>query len=180
VYTGWLIIQCADYCQARRYEDIALKLYGRKMARFTSVMLLLTLQGFIIAYIVLLKSLLPATLSQITGRDLPEFMADDTAGHFFWAAIFSYGVIFPMSLVRKISSLRFASLFSFFCGFYVVLALVFVCLCDRSVNPDLGKGLEKAATRTHFTVFNVFNSFPLIVFSFMYQPNLPAVYQELK
>ena len=26
----------------------------------------------------------------------------------------------------------------------------------------------------------IFSSFPLIVFSFMYQPNLPAVYQELK
>jgi amino acid permease len=59
VYTGWLVVKCAEYCDATRYEDIALKLYGRNMSRFTSVMILLTMLGFVIAYIVLLKTLLP-------------------------------------------------------------------------------------------------------------------------
>ena len=57
VYTGWLIVSCADYCEAKRYEDIAFRLYGRKMATFTSVMMILTLLGFIIAYIVLVSTL---------------------------------------------------------------------------------------------------------------------------
>ena len=107
-------------------------------------------------------------------------MADTTTGHVFWAATFSYGVIFPLSLFRKISALRFASLFSFFCGTYVVLVLVMICLFDREVTPDLGGSLEEAATTMNMTAFSLFNSFPLIVFSFMYQPNLPAVYQELR
>ena len=62
VYTGWLIVKTADYCEATRYEDIAEKLYGRNMSRFTSVMILVTMLGFVIAYIVLLKSLLPETI----------------------------------------------------------------------------------------------------------------------
>ena len=55
VFAGWLIVQCAEECGARRYEDIALKLYGRNMATFTSFMMLLTMLGFVIAYIVLVS-----------------------------------------------------------------------------------------------------------------------------
>ena len=59
VYTGWLVVKCAEYREATRYEDIARKLYGSRFSTFTSCMLLLTMLGFVIAYIVLLKSLLP-------------------------------------------------------------------------------------------------------------------------
>ena len=59
VYTGWLVVKCSQYCEATRYEDIAMKLYGTRCSKFTSVMILLTMLGFVIAYIVLLKTLLP-------------------------------------------------------------------------------------------------------------------------
>ena len=54
-YTGQLIAECAEYCNASRYEDIALQLYGRKMAFFTSVMILFTMISFVIAYMVLVS-----------------------------------------------------------------------------------------------------------------------------
>ncbi len=168
VYTGWLVVKCAEYCDATRYEDIALKLYGRKCSIFTSVMILLTMLGFVIAYIVLLKTLLPQTLLALMTKDLPDFMADTTGGHIFWSALFCYAVVFPLTLVRKLSALRFSSLFSFFCGIYVVLVLVFVCLCNRDINPDLGESLRKASSEFNVSASGIFNSFPLIVFSFMY------------
>ena len=55
VYTGWLVLQCAELCGAKRYEDIAFRLFGRRMATFTSIMMLLTMLGFVIAYIVLVS-----------------------------------------------------------------------------------------------------------------------------
>jgi len=106
-------------------------------------------------------------------------MGDNFGGHIFWSGIFCAGVVFPLSLVRKLSALRHASLFSFFCGIYVVLVLIFVCLVDRDITPDLGGSLSEAATNFDITATGIFNSFPLIVFSFMYQPNLPSVYAEL-
>jgi amino acid permease len=54
-YSGLLIAECSDYCKAARYEDIAMQLYGRKMATFTSFMILLTMTGFTIAYVVLVR-----------------------------------------------------------------------------------------------------------------------------
>ena len=105
---------------------------------------------------------------------------DNLIGNILWSFIFSFGVVFPLALNRTISALRHASYFSFFCGFYVVLVIVITCLSDRDVVPDLSKSLKEAATTSNFTGWSFFQAFPLIVFSFMYQPNLPAVYSELK
>ena len=116
----------------------------------------------------------------VLNRGLPECMKDNILGHIFWASIFCFVVIFPLALNRTISALRHASYFSFLCGTYVVLVIVLSCLLNRNVNPDLNKSLRTAANTNSFTPTSIFNSFPLIVFSFMYQPNLPAVYQELK
>lgn len=124
--------------------------------------------------------MLPQTLDTIMKKSLPSFMGDNSGGYLFWSALFSYGVVFPLSMVRKLSALRFSSLFSFFCGIYVVLVLVLVCLFNREITPELGQSLQIAATRFDITATGIFNSFPLIVFSFMYQPNLPSVYHELK
>lgn len=179
MYTGWLIVKTAEYCDATRYEDIAMKLYGRGMSRFTSVMILLTMLGFVIAYIVLLKSLLPLTIESVTGSTLPGWMGNTFGGHIFWSGLFSYLVVFPLTLARKLSALRFSSLFSFFCGIYVVCVLVFVPLCNRDITPEIGASLNKAASEFDISARGIFTCFPLIVFSFMYQPNLPSVYSEL-
>ena len=60
------------------------------------------------------------------------------------------------------------------------MVIVFVGLVDEDVNPNVGEGLKVAATKVNLTAAGIFNSFPLIVFAFMYQPNLPAVYHELR
>ena len=54
------------------------------------------------------------------------------------------------------------------------------CLFDRNVTPDLGHNLVISAENFDISALGIITSFPLIVFSFMYQPNLPAMYQELQ
>ena len=79
-YTGMLIAECSAHFNANRYEDIALKVYGRKTAYFTSFMMLVTMLGFAVAYIVLLKDLLPMTLDQIIQRKLPNIISTSPTG----------------------------------------------------------------------------------------------------
>lgn len=57
-YTGMLLVTASTHTNRHRYEDIALALYGKKFARFTSIMNLLCLMAFIMSYIVYVCSLL--------------------------------------------------------------------------------------------------------------------------
>lgn len=52
---GFWITKVSEATDARRFEDMALKTYGRKCATFTSVMMLLTMMGFVTAMIVLVS-----------------------------------------------------------------------------------------------------------------------------
>ena len=85
-----------------------------------------------------------------------------------------------MSLPRTLSALRFSSFFSILVSFYIVFAIVMICLTDRSVTPDLGPSLETAFKNFDISVMGVFNSIPLVIFSFMYQTNIPMIYVELE
>jgi amino acid permease len=89
-------------------------------------------------------------------------------------------MVFPMALARKLSSLRYLSFFSLIISLYIILAIVVACLFDRGVNPDLGESFSKAFTNLTLTGAGIFNSLPLVIFSFMYQTNLPMIYQELE
>jgi amino acid permease len=54
-YTGMLLVYASSHTKRHRYEDIADALYGRKFARFTSIMNLLCLMAFIMSYIVYVR-----------------------------------------------------------------------------------------------------------------------------
>mmetsp|Transcript_17105 Transcript_17105/g.12152 ORF Transcript_17105/g.12152 Transcript_17105/m.12152 type:complete len:161 (-) Transcript_17105:1121-1603(-) len=61
-YTGMLLVHCSNYTGRHRYEDIALKLYGSKCRVITSILSLLCLMGFIMSFIVYIKTMMPLIL----------------------------------------------------------------------------------------------------------------------
>ena len=85
-----------------------------------------------------------------------------------------------MSLPRTLSALRFSSFFSFILSIYIVLAIVLICLTDRDVTPDLEKSFSVAIKNFDIKLMGVFNSLPLVLFSYMYQTNIPMIYVELE
>lgn len=74
--------------------------------------------------------------------ELPNFMVTDFWGQIFWATLFSFGMLLPMSLPRSINALRFSSLFGVLCSVYLSLAVFFVFYCDESVVKNPSKNLE--------------------------------------
>jgi uncharacterized membrane protein YkvI len=56
IMASFWIIKVAQVTEAKRYEDMALKTYGRKCATFTSVMMLMTMLGFVTAMMVLVSN----------------------------------------------------------------------------------------------------------------------------
>jgi len=92
--------------------------------------------------------------------------------------VYSFLVLFPLSIPRQINVLRFNSLLGVICSFYLVLCLVFLFLVDRDLVPDMGENFKNAK---YFDIsFNgLTKAVPFVVFAFMYQPNIPIVYREL-
>jgi amino acid permease len=94
--------------------------------------------------------------------------------------LFSFALVFPVSLPRTLSALRFATFGSFVISLFIILAIVFICLVNRTVTPNLGPSFEVAAKNFDLSVLGVFNSLPLVIFSYMYQTNIPMIYAELE
>ena len=89
-------------------------------------------------------------------------------------------MVFPVSLARTLSALRFSSFFSFILSLYIVFAIVILCLASREITPDLGGSFEVAIENFNISAFGIFNSLPLVIFSYMYQTNIPMIYVELE
>jgi|Transcript_24315 amino acid permease len=81
--------------------------------------------------------MLPEILLLFWNEDeLPGFIVSDTWGQRFWATIFSFALLFPMSIPRSINALRFSSLFGVLCSVYLSLAVFFVFWCDKELVPS--------------------------------------------
>jgi len=133
-----------------------------------------TNMGFVLTYFVLFKSFAPHTL-QMLGADLPGWCDDTQVGQIFWACIFLVGCI-SVTLQRKISELRICSLLSVVLSIFVVLVIVFEGILDRGTSSSLAAGFKAGAENTQITSSGIFSSLPLIIFSYMYQTNIPAIY----
>ena len=49
-----------------------------------------------------------------------------------------------------------------------------------TISGDLNKAFEKGFDNFNITVLGVFRSLPLIIFAYMYQTNIPMIYNELE
>lgn len=97
------------------------------------------------------------------------------------AVTFSLIILFPMSLPRNASALRFSSLFGVLCSLYLSLAVMFVFF--TTTNTDLVPSVsENLGLMQAFKLsYNgLVSSVPLVVFGYMYQVNIPMIYVELE
>lgn len=69
------LVRCATHFKTDLLEDIALKAYGDGLSKFTSLMQILTQMGFMVANVVLVKTMLPYGLEQGMLRSLPYWLS---------------------------------------------------------------------------------------------------------
>lgn len=180
-FCGMLLVECAEKVGSDKYEDFAKFCFeGKKMTIFVGWCNLSTLLGFVVSYIVFIKNLVPHILEIILGvGNVPDILGPGRwKGGIFWASIYTFCVLIPLSMPRKIGALRFNSMFGVICSFYLVLCLFFMFFVDRNLVPSIGDAFKKARY-FHPTFNGIVNAIPYVVFAFMYQPNIPIVYREL-
>jgi amino acid permease len=181
-YTGMLIVRCSEKTNRTRYEDIALAIYGKSVSRLTSFLNLICLIGFTFSYIVYVKKAIPSIIEIYVDKEsttAPSWIFNNDAGNRFWGLLFSFLILFPMSIPRSINALRFSSLFGVLCSMYLCIAVTVVFFTNRDIVPSTSDNLKKMeAFRISYK--GALSTFPLIIFSYMYQVNIPMIYNELE
>ena len=138
-YVGMLLVKCASHTGRYRYEDIALYNYGPRMARFTSILNLIALIGFLMSYITYVKTALPSIVSiYATDPTIIKWLGNgqdgkSTLGHNIWAMIFSFCILLPLSIPRNGSKLQVTSFLSILCSTYLALAVFFVFFTNKDI-----------------------------------------------
>lgn len=93
-------------------------------------------------------------------------------------------MLLPISLPRELKALRFSSFMSFGISLFVVFSVFACCFREKEIDGDdkydFSDRFSAAYNQPDITVAGIFNSLPLIIFAYMYQPNVPAIYHELK
>ena len=63
---------------------------------------------------------------------------------------------------------------------YIMLVIVIEGLLDRGTSPTISDGFKEGAEKSQLGLNGIFNSLPLVIFAYMYQINIPAIYNELE
>lgn len=179
-YTGMLIVRCSEETGRTRYEDIALAIYGKRVARVTSFLNLICLMGFTFSYIVYVKKAVPCIVELYSNdiQSIPEWLRNTGIGRLFWGLAFSFLILLPMSIPRSVNALRFTSLFGVLCSMYLCIAVTLVFFSDSKMVPIPSANLKKIEA-FKFSLSGFVKTFPLIIFAYMYQVNIPMIYREL-
>ena len=115
IYSVYLLVRAAEVTGALTYEGVAWKLFGPSGKRFTEIVMITFCFGVCVAYITAIRD----TLAVFQGLPwLPAIFAGRLGlglmTGFFWAVF-----VLPLSMVRGIASLRYASLASVLCCAYI-------------------------------------------------------------
>mmetsp|Transcript_93983 Transcript_93983/g.129442 ORF Transcript_93983/g.129442 Transcript_93983/m.129442 type:complete len:205 (-) Transcript_93983:484-1098(-) len=179
-YTGMLLVLCSNYTGRHRYEDIALKLYGPKCRMITSILSLLCLMGFLMSFIVYIKTMMPLILLNFWTKDqLPDYLGNNFVGKTFWSTFYCFLLLLPMALPRQINRLRYTSLLGVLGSVYLCFAVFIIFWFNKDVVPEPRKNLVDA-DYFRLSFDGITSSVPLIIFAYMYQVNIPMIYYELE
>lgn len=84
-----------------------------------------------------------------------------------------------MSLPRNINALRFTSLLGVLCSMYLCIIVILIFFSSRDIVPDIRENFEQMEA-VKFSYEGIVTSVPLIIFAYMYQVNIPQIFDELE
>ena len=97
----------------------------------------------------------------------------------FWGAVLTLCIFFPLALLREIKSLQYLGLIGFFFTLYFV-ALVAVEFFVLVEPGQRSKNFDEVAGSFDWSAQGILASYPIFIYSFSFQINLPPVNSRVK
>ncbi|ETO13222.1 hypothetical protein RFI_24153 [Reticulomyxa filosa] len=191
--------------------------WGERLAKFTQGMLIVQMFGQFISYEVAFGGLLDLVWTVVVNDSFVSFQHSyvyciiqihnatrhititkkKTSIYVYAILIFTWGVIYPLSLLRQMSALRYTSLFGMMCSLYLglVILIEYFILCNgeeidldsNSIHTCFWKGnfhLPNDAIANYDDMWSFIKrllvSIPLFVFAYTSQQFMLPIYSELK
>ena len=184
-----MIIETCAALRLSSYEDITQKLLGHRALIVVESSIFVFCFGCAVAYVVAVGDILQQGIIGVFADQLPSFITREFAMILFWAVI-----MLPLSLLERIDSLRFASLFGIGSIAFLVLACVIHSVKDMMEIDCNGRDEAAEGHTDEFATSNadqdvrwltpssfwdVVLACPIIMFAFSCQVNVCAIYEEL-
>lgn len=155
----------------KSYEKMAGQLFGRGGDIFTAIIMFIKCYGACISYVISIGDLWSA------------FLKDDRVTGYYRTTSFRrvltvitfFVFMWPLSLPKKINSLRYVSLFA-------VLFIVYFVICDviHSATNGLKEGLSNKNLKLFTSGNSAISGLGIFMFSYLCQSNMFEVWREIK
>jgi len=182
-WTVYAVIIVGQKTNAKTFYGIAKVLWSERVAIVIEILMVLLLALASVAYLTMVKNLLPWALKVILHTDEDETVTSAK----FLLPLVTIVVIWPLALMRKVSALRYASL----CGFCFVIYLVVVivvnffdncdtygtgCFTERLTVPSIWMQMDFYGIGWTGHMFTI----PMIIGSYTAHPTVLSIYVELR
>ena len=180
-FTSMLLVDCAEKVGKTRYQDFAMHCWGPTASKIVGWCNIVSFLGFVISYIVFVKTLIPQILKLTLGEsNVPEILGEGQwKGELVWGTVYVLFIMFPLSIPKNLGSLEYFSTLGWVCAVYITFWFIALFFCDRSLVPEISKNLSDAKYFS-VTISGMAEAMPYILFSYMFQPIVPIIYSELK
>lgn len=167
VYSIQLLIESRYLSRLSSYEDLTMLCFGTWATYIVEINIALFCFGTCVAYIIAMSDCLLPFLELVTV--LPSILRNRAA----LIIVVSIGILLPLSLVDKMSSLRFTSLLAIVTISYLVFAICGISLHNAGSWPS-------DITWTASSPKDIALAVPIILFAFTAQVNVFSIYTELR
>eukprot|EP01083_Nonionella_stella_P086523 240441_1 len=196
-YISWifLCLLCEHY-NVYSYRDIGLVVFGPWFATVLDLVLLVFLYLISILYVMFLSQFIIAglaafnisidTTTTFANLYLIESFHQFVCTKFFIITVTLFGILFPLSLLKHLDSLKYSSFLGIIAYFYVIGLVAFAFCEEKQLN---GYYISPSVVSVNFhsntgqedqLLWFWMSSFNLFVASFNTHFNGPALYGELK
>lgn len=166
-----ILIQASDYTREYTHAGIAEFLFGRYFKRAIEIGIILHSFGVICAYQAIMSGFINSVLFSFGVLEHPN----NETFRVYSIIILNLIIIFPLSLFKDFSALRYASAISVFVCFYITGIIVFQTPSYMSKNVNFSENLKFFDLN-----MNVVDTLSICLFAYESGRAIPIIYKELK
>jgi len=173
---------CAKAAGVDSYEKLVEFSFGKLVGKLFQVIIILYSFGVIVGYIVIVGDLIPPLIAAWAGEDNPS-------DHWYYSKQFyqvlvTICILFPLSLLKRLDSLKFASMFALCSVVYFTLLVVVEAGIDYTNYKDTGEVAATDESIADSIVWwnwstDIFLGIPIMAFAFGGHLQAISIYCEL-